>query len=492
MENKTLTLNRPAAITKELALSHNAEHGRRVLISSNFLDLYGFTPTSRYDRTVLGAGSAGFSLRLAQGGVQQVYRREYTRRRSNPFETQVCINGSNFLDQTIPSYAERVHVTMRPGELRVVPVANHAFHIRKLHRNPATALSAFMALSSGVDSYSVERHGFKIEAIVERRPVEAHDGGQDLTESGVLTALANVSPRVVFNEDITTLDMSRVRETLGADCPISVLHASIQCDDHSSLKSAADKRRAVLDGTSTRDMVFDLLRMTDTLRPATVLVECVEPFARSPECDLVSVRLTRWGYDVQVAVLDAREHAGYTSRRRAYLVASLFPGFTFPDPLPRRTTPIWPEFAAEIAKCRDVSGSSSVQKGMAVGRDGHLTPTATYAPCLVKSQSHMPKDALYLAAPDGRYLFPTERLFAGLNEIPESFTFEATTATLALEQIGQSVSFAMHDRLIAALKEHLLLQRGASLPPRVVVARVPVTPAPLPVPAGASQGEFGF
>jgi DNA (cytosine-5)-methyltransferase 1 len=479
MIDKSIALNRPATLTKELALSHHAEHGRRVVISSNFLDAFGFSPNCRYDRTAIGNGAAGFALRLAPEGVQQVYRRAYTRRRSNPFESQIHINAREFLDHTIPTWSERVHVTMKPGELLVRPVPNHAFHIRKLHRDPRTALSAFMALSSGVDAYSIEKQGFKIAAIVERRPEEAHDGTQNFTESGVLTAVANVSPFAVFNEDITRLDMGHVREALG-DRPISMLHACVQCDDHSRLKNNSDKRRAVLDGTSTRDMVYDVLRLAETLRPATVLVECVEPFAGSSECDMLAVRLRRWGFDVQVAVLDARDHGGYSSRRRAYLVGSLFPGFTFPEPTPRRTTPIWPDFADEIAKCRDVSGSSSVQKGMAVGRDGHLTPEATYAPTLVKSQSHMPKDALYLRTSDGRVLFPTEKMFARLNEIPDDFTFEATTATLALEQIGQSISFSMHDRLIASLKEHLLIQRGERMPTARTadVTRLETPPAP--------------
>jgi len=178
------------------------------------------------------------------------------------------------------------------------------------------------------------------------------------------------------------------------------------------------------------------------------------------------------------------------------LVASLFPGFEFPSPVPRRTTPIWNDFADQIPLCRDVSTSSSVNKGVAVGRDGHLTTRATHAPCLVKSQSHMPKDALYLRTDDGRFLFPTEKMFQRLNEIPEAFTFEATTTSLALEQVGQSISYAMHHRLIESLKAHLLLQRGqlgelvTNQPSKPTVSRRPEVPTTKTAPV--EQECFAF
>jgi DNA (cytosine-5)-methyltransferase 1 len=449
-------LHRPAALTKELALKTCAYHGRKVVIESNFLDLYGFRPMARYERRVLGAGGRGFALSLRDGGVQQIYRRAMPNRRSNPFRTVLDIGARGFLDQSLPGWTERVHITFRHGELEVRPTPNHTFHIRKSFRRSASPLSSFVGFTGGVDATCMEKLGFRITGMAEWRPPEARDTS-DLTESGVLTSLSNCHPGVVFNEDITRLDMTRVRAAIEQDLPIGCLALSLPCYEFSSLKGASLKRRAIADGTSSRDLVYDALRMAEALRPVTLVIENVAPFASSPECDLISVRLRRWGYEVSTAILDARDFGGYTSRRRTFLVASLFPGFAFPTPGPRRTTPIWPEFADEIARCRDVSHLKAPQKGAATGRAIMWTPESLHAATVVRSQAHQASDALYLKTADGRYLLPTEAMLKRLNSIPESFNLSAVSEAVGIETIGQSICVRMHDALLSKIREHLLL-----------------------------------
>jgi DNA (cytosine-5)-methyltransferase 1 len=450
-----LALHRPSAMTKELALKTCPDHGgRKVVISSNFLDLFGFNPNSRYARTALNSGGQGFSLRLEQGGVQQVYRRTYPHRRANPFETVIDIGARNFLDETLPVWTERIHVVMRPGEVLVRPVPNHTFHIRKALRSAPSPLSAFVALSSGVDTFCLEQLGFTIDGLIEWRPPEARDS-VDRTESGVITALSNTRPGVVFAEDITRLDMSRVSELVPAGRGLGCCHISLPCDDYSTLKGRALKERSLAEGTSTRDLVYDGLRLIETLKPASVVVENVPLFQASPEHDILSVRLRRWGYHVSSRILDARDFGGYTSRRRCYLVASVFPGFEFPAEQPRRTTPIWSDFADQIPLCRDVSHSKAVNDGVACGRAIVLTPESFHSATVAKSQARQAKDSLYIRTADGRYLLPTEAMLKRLNGIPDSFNLNGVTQELAIEKIGQSICMRMHEALLQSLRAHL-------------------------------------
>jgi DNA (cytosine-5)-methyltransferase 1 len=444
-------------------------------MSSNFLGLFGFEHRKRYDRTVLGNGGTGFSLSLRRGGVQQIYRRRYSRRRSNPFETQVDIPSGAFLKRALPQWAERVHVSMRAGEIVVRPVPNHTFHIRRSLREASDPFAAFVALSSGVDAHCIERTGFKILGLIEWRPPEARDHA-DLSETGVLTSLANTHPDVVFNEDITTIDMARVIERLDPSHPVGCLHLSIVCDDHSSLKGSSLKQKAIEDGTSARDMVYDALRLVETMRPATVVVEQVGNFRDSPEGILLRLRLRRWGYNVDSQILDARDFGGYTSRRRLYLVASVFPGFQFPATVERRSEPIWGEFTEEIARCRDITHCKSAQEGIQSGRALPLTPDAPYASTVAKSQARQTKDSLYLKTEGGRILAPTEAMLKRLNEIPDSFNLDGGSGEIAIEQIGQSISYRMHEAVMASLRTHLAANNTGRL--KVVIG--PARQLPLP------------
>lgn len=452
-----LQLTKPSLVTKDLAISRTASHGRRVVISSNLLDMFGFKPRqTRYRREVIGQGMNGFIIRASSTGDKCVYQRAYTRRRANPFETQVFEANQRLLNQALPSWTERCHIMLRAGEIVVRPRPNPAFHIRRRMVAGKESPSVFLALSSGIDGFSFQELGFRIAGLLEWRPPEARDKRCDYSESGVLTALANLSGDFpIFNEDVMRVDSRMIREAMQGRA-VDVLHFSLQCDEYSTSQDPRVRQRAVASGASTRTMVFDALRLVEAMEPGVFMAECVEAFARSAECDMLRSRLRQLGYLPELAVLDSRDFGGRSRRRRAYLVASLFPGYSFPAPLPARTTPVWHDIANDLPGCRDVSHLSA-HSGR---RRALLTPSMTHAPCLIKSQSHQPCDALYLEPEPGRFLFPSEKVFGALNEIPESFSFAATTHGLALEQIGQSISYSTHQHLVRSVREHLIAQRS--------------------------------
>lgn len=480
---------RPKLATREVSLKESGGR-RRFLFSSEVLPIFGFEPGLRFRREAVN-GLQGFNLFPDSSGVQRVYSRRYTpasgRRPSR--ETQIEISSDDFLASALPSWTERIHLTLRNGRLEARPVPNHTFSIRKSFRDALDPYSAFMALSAGVDAHCMASLGFRIAGHLEWRPPEARDiaSGRDLTETGILTALSNSEPDCVFNEDIRTADFARIREQMNEDKPLACMHLCLQCDDYSPLKNSRAREQSVEDLTSTRDLFYDGLRAVEALRPVTVMVEQVPGFATSSECEVFTMRLRRWGYHVSSKVFDPVEYGALTSRKRYYMVASMFPGFEFPAPTGPNTTPVLDLLADELPNCRDVSHCKAVRDGVTgvtygtgkyhAPRARHIKAGDTVAPTIFKSQNRQPKDAVFIAMPDGRYLFPSRRALQRLCDIPDSFTTEHLSGELAAETIGQSISYRMHHAIAAKLKEHLASCHAGSS--GLIVAKdVPAVSAP--------------
>jgi len=447
----------PQVITKELGLVRNGEH-RKVRLSTNFLPMMGFEAGRRHAVEVL-PQMEGIRLTFDPDGPQKVYQRQYKTRRNNPFETVVEIGSQSVLDAALPGYTERLHFTMRHGEILIRPLANRTFAIRRNLSKASDPFAALVAMTSGVDVRCLRDTGFSIQAVLEYRPQEARDG-RDLTETGMLTVLANAQPRYVFNEDISTIDWRRVASVMEGGPQIAVAHISLQCDEFSTVKASSLKQRAVDDLTTSSDLVFDALRMIETTNPACVILEQVPGFAKSPEGNLLRTKLRKWGYDVTEGVFRADEYGGKTRRERMYLVASVYPGFEMPQPTGARVGPLWSEIEPFLSQCRDVSHTSSLIDGISTGRARLITPASACAPTILKSQMRQAKDSVFIAMPDGRYLFPSLELLQHLNGIPADFDFHSVSGEICGEQIGQSIDYPLHEAICKAVHAHIASNVG--------------------------------
>jgi len=453
----TATAHVPEVITKELALVRNGDH-RKVRLSTNFLPLMGFEAGRRHAVEVL-PKHEGIRLTFDPQGPQQVYQRQYKTRRNNPFETVVEIGSQSVLDAALPGYTERLHFTMRHGEILIRPLANRTFSIRRNLANEANPFSALVAMTSGVDVRCLVDTGFEITAALEYRPTEARDS-RDLNETGMLTVLANSRPRYVFAEDISTIDWRRVASVMENGPQIAVAHISLQCDEFSTVKASSLKQRAVEDLSTSSDLVFDALRMIETTNPACVVLEQVPGFAKSPEGNLLRIKLRKWGYHVSEGVFRADEYGGRTRRERMYLVASVFPGFEMPQPTGARTSPLWSEIEPFLTGCRDVSDTKTLMDGLHTGRARLLTPASLCSPTILKSQLRQAKDSVFVAMPDGRYLFPSLELLQHLNGIPADFDFQSVSGEICGEQIGQSIDYPLHEAVCKAVHKHIAVNVG--------------------------------
>jgi DNA (cytosine-5)-methyltransferase 1 len=457
----------PQVITKELAIGQSSDR-RRVVLSSNFLRLVGFEPDTRHSISTIPMG--GMDIRFDPHGSHKVYTRRYNSRRNNPFEAQIDIHNKSILDEAFPSYTERLHFELRHGEIKVRPLAARTTNIRRRNYDPDN-LAAFVAMTSGVDARCLKDTGFTIDTILEYRPQEKRDN-TDLTETGALTAIGNIPVRCLINEDISKVDMARVATLLAEGPPLSVLHISLQCDDFSPLKSKEMRETSRANLDTTADLCYDALRLVETAQPACVMLEQVPGFAQSGEGRLFATKLAKWGYHVTDGIFDARDHNGLTSRTRYYLVASVWPGFQFPDQQPRSDQSIWPLVEPYLSECRDVSHTSSVAKGIETGRIRTITPNSVSSPTITKSQSRQAKDSVFILH-EGRYLLPTNSLITRLNGIPSDFNFANVAETIQSEIVGQSIDYPMHERITIALHEHISINNG-----KTPIVHIRPTPRP--------------
>ena len=439
----------PDVATKQLSII-TSKDSRKLRVSSNLLPMFGFNTGQRIGISKL---PDGVEVTFDDYGPQKIYERKYTNRKNN-HEAVLELSNAEVMSQ-FPPYVNRFHVEMRQGSVKLRQILERAFSARKALRELANPATMFAALTSGVDIHAAQQLGFNIAGIVEWRSPESRDKS-DLTETGVMTAVANNRIGAVFNEDIYKLDWSHVADTL--DLPhVGVFHISLQCDGFSQLTPADYK---VVGINTTRDMIFPALDGIKRLEPAVVVIEQVEGFATSAEWQLFSLQLKRMGYYITDRVMDARDYGGLTSRKRFYAIASLFPAATLPEPTPRRTTPIWDEFIVpHLADCRDITHCKAINDGAKCGRLRVVDKHKTYSNTPVKSCARQAKDSLCLKHND-RYLMPSESLRKALLSIPQDFNTDVVGATMASEIIGQSIEYGMHHQIMKCVKEHILENIG--------------------------------
>lgn len=448
--------NVPEIATKQLRFRRKGE-ARILTISSNLLTLFDFAKGDAVVERSLGPGEGMVIERcydlFEAPRTKRVYARHYPRRRNNPLEHQVEVSSQRLIDEAFPSDCSRVHITFEKGKVTIKPLLTIAERAMANASN-ANPKSVFAALTSGVDLASMRAHGYSVTAVLEWRPQEKRDK-TDLTETGMMAALANSGPiHAIFNEDVTCCVLDRIAKVLERK-PVMTFHASPQCDDHSNLKAKSIKDRHLEEAESSADMIIDLLNIIERVAPPVVVLENVPGMLKSAAYEIASLRLKRWGYARHEHVGDARDYGGYTSRKRAYVVfTQLDAPFAFEEPFTPREKDAWGMVESYLPECRDVSASKSLQDGKACGRLRAVRPGARTLPTPVKSQARMAKDSIVIEPVDDQFLFPSEDLLKRFLGI-EATDLNSVSTTIASEIIGQSIDGPHHAAIIRAIDRHV-------------------------------------
>jgi len=458
----SLQLNIPDVASKRLAITCYSDGRRKVQISSNLLDMFGFSQGTKVVERTLDSG--GYMVELAENSclpnkVKKIYRREYKTRKSNPFET-VFETTSKAILKSIPISSTHVHVTMMYGRLIVKDVIDKVAKRLNKFMTSNNPLTTFSMCSSGVDAAAAQSVGMDIVSALDWRPSEKRDH-QDFTESGMLSFLANIKGiKHFFNEDIYDVSSKYIKHVTSKS-PSNLLTVSLQCDDFTGVKNSKAKTDSLVDLSSTLDMCIPILNCIRELQFPMILMENVCQFGSSDIGKLWDLHLRRMGYFTFSKNIDCRDHEGNSSRKRLFHFATSLPvPFEWPQETQRSTVPFWDRYIkGNEERFRDVSHSKSIQKGKETGRLRIIDRIKPHSPTPLKSQLRMCKDSVVIEGQDGKILFPDEALLKDLMTIPQSFNLNVVTSTLASEIIGQAVDYKLYQEIIKSVKDHIGLAR---------------------------------
>lgn len=454
----TLKVNIPNIATKQLKLQ-SCSSGRKLTVSTNFLPLFGFEANAKVVEELIGTNK-GIRIRLANKDdlkPKKVYQRTYNSRKNNPLETMLDIRSQKLINEAFPLECSKVHIVFQKGVITITPITNKQANAIKDFKNSKDTLSTFLACSSGVDGKLLNDDGFKISTMLEFRPQEKRDK-TNLEETGCITGLVNFPVDTLINEDIMNLDLDKIA-ALTMSSNHTLMHASPQCDDFSNIKANSLKERSLDDGSSTLDMVIDIINIIDKFNFPTILIENVSNFFTNSDAGkILMLRLKRFGYKVHFDKYDARDYGGLTSRVRGYLFATLLPtAFIPPIAIKRNDTKIWDKLIEEkiiSGELRDVSECSSTKNGVITGRARLIKRSSLHCPSILKSQNRQSKDsAIIYDDKRDKYYFPSNELLSELMDI--DMNFEGVGKTIASEQIGQSVEVPLHKALLFSVKDHI-------------------------------------
>jgi len=460
-----ININIPKIATKQLRVQET-NSGKKLVISTNWLSLFGFDAGKKVVETVRGKGE-GLEVRLAAldetERVKKVYSRTYKSRKNNPIETLLDIRSQPKLKESLGDCLQ-VHITFQYGKITIVPLDDKkASRIQKLQKSTQT-LGAFVACSSGIDALSISKR-MRIDALLEFRPHEKRDKTKDLSETGALCAIDNIPVGALINEDIFKVN-ARMIQKLIAKRNTALLSVSTQCDDLSPVKAKSLKEKALVlnsDGSlnTTVDMFYDVLRIMESCQFPFLLLENVGSLLGTDYHTFFKARLNRWGYKVYEKIVDSSLHGGVQKRKRAYVFATSFEHipFSFPEEHHENldAEKFWEmNVAPFLPSCREVTHSKSIQDGALCGRLRVVNEKSTHFPVLLKSQSRMAKDSLVICK-DNRYYFPSEELEKHIMGVPASFSLESASKSIASEILGQAVEFSSHEKLMDEVMKHILL-----------------------------------
>lgn len=464
---RMLKVNVPEVATKLLKF-RKANNKKIMTLSSNWLPLFGFHGDAQVVEEMIAPGK-GYRIRLATSTdtkTKKVYLREYTSRSANPLkadtkrvEQLVETAGQKIINEAMGD-ATHTHITFRYGELTFSPVT-HAEYKLLQDLSDDDKINTLVAMTGGVDCAVLEQSGFRVDTVVEYRPQEARDKC-DYTELTSMSALVNSAPRVLCNEDIYTLNMSKLAElTRGAD--ITVAHISLQCDDFSGVKSEQAKCKSLEDLTSTIDMFIPALNLIDAVKAPVVVVENVTGFMGTkdkpnPINDVFCLQLRRRGYSVHQQVFDSSEFGGYTTRARMYMVASsLNAPFEFPEPTGKRPYSVWNEIViphlASIME-NDITDGKVTKDALTSGRSAVISESRPFSPTMLKAQGQSTKDSIMIEV-NGRYYRPTTQVLKELNSLPAAFDADWMPVDKAAQIIGQSICCKLHHAIMDSVSKHI-------------------------------------
>lgn len=213
------------------------------------------------------------------------------------------------------------------------------------------ALSLFSG-AGGMD-IGVDSAGFRTMCAVELDP------------HGAETLRRNARGKTVWQGDIRALDTEQTGELLGIPAGgLALLHGGPPCQPFSQIgkQEGIDDPRGLL--------VFEMVRFASALRPMAIIMEQVPRFLNYRTGDILSDKLSRLGYELHIAVLNAVNYHVPQNRKRAIIVGvPQGTKYTFPT-----RTHIWDATVGYVLGDLPPAASASPPDTPAVANHVDITP----------------------------------------------------------------------------------------------------------------------
>ena len=280
----------------------------RVWIEGKHLTQAGFTQGSKFRATF---GKDSIVLELAADGDRTVSGRK----RDEQAIPIIDIN-ADAIGEAMGKDTARIAVKIAAHRIEISPSRIAGMIAARV----MTAIAIGACVGGGLLTQAAKAAGFNTVAAVEINEGfaavhETNHGGHTL------------------NTCISEVDFAAVRAASG---PVGLFHAGIPCEPFSAIRRNAgdgvkvDKTLAP-EAHELGDMTFWNLRAVDQLNPHTVVFEQVPKWLESGSGWMARHVLTRMGYTVDARIIDSADLGSVSSRKRAYMVATMFPAVKWPE-----------------------------------------------------------------------------------------------------------------------------------------------------------------
>ncbi|WP_152535224.1 DNA cytosine methyltransferase [Candidatus Synechococcus spongiarum] len=211
------------------------------------------------------------------------------------------------------------------------------------------ALSLFSG-AGGMD-VGVDSAGFRTICAVELDP------------HGAETLRRNANGKRVLQVDIRSLDIEQTGELLGIPAGgLALLHGGPPCQPFSQI----GKREGTDDPRG--GLAFQMVRFASALRPIAIIMEQVPQFLNHEVADILSDKLSRLGYELHMAILNAVNYHVPQNRKRAIIVGvPQGTRYTFPT-----RTHVWDMTVGDVLK--DLPPAAAPPDPPAVANHVDITP----------------------------------------------------------------------------------------------------------------------
>jgi DNA (cytosine-5)-methyltransferase 1 len=144
-------------------------------------------------------------------------------------------------------------------------------------------------------------------------------GGVELNDLAAETYRANHPDVALWKDDIRRVPVDAVRQRLKLDVgELDLLAGCPPCQGFSSIRTRRQGTRVDV----RNDLLFEIVRFVDGLRPRAVMMENVPGLAADIRLTALANRLRRRGYRVSWEILDAADYGVPQRRRRLLLLAT--------------------------------------------------------------------------------------------------------------------------------------------------------------------------